>query len=492
MHYECVSRAVNFHWYDPLASIDECYEAFHIFSWRTLVRGWWKLFIHSCHVAQQSSFVALEHMCVVEIEHVQHRPIKATFKWHTITQEGFIHIPPAKLKTERIPKPKRDETQCLHTTSAKDTWESNFSNFTGAYEERWNEINTYCLNGLLNMGAMWDKGAQTRGKDPVFHPKNVALGSWEVDPLFPFTSQKWTNAFSKTLELQIRLGRIETSPQDWHQTRRTIRKAHVALCEIACPFETNEIQLLVWWRCAISVFGFSIPSTRWRAMQKHLVLTDGGTRSKKLPLATLPTFTIISKIKRRTTHPTCCKMNKETSSPNRMKPFHTWMKTGTQLLPPTLEQPIKVLKIVWPAIDLYDAIHRRNPLAAPGLDGWRTTDLQALPVVAFEPVADFQMGWNSVMRISLAFSLRPNKWYWIRTAQRSQCRSASLRCCRFFSPDVYWNEILSAERMATMCNARTTPWWRSKPPDELNLQHLEAPDWCGLCHWRSSRRRKTG
>ena len=68
------------------------------------------------------------------------------------------------------------------------------------------------------------------------------------------------------------------------------------------------------------------------------------------------------------------------------------------------DQPTKVLKIIWPyikeeihpvdlpplrAIDLFDTVHRRNPLAAPGLDGWRTTDIQKLPVRAFAPIADF-------------------------------------------------------------------------------------------------------
>ena len=40
-------------------------------------------------------------------------------------------------------------------------------------------------------------------------------------------------------------------------------------------------------------------------------------------------------------------------------------------------------------MDLFDTVHRRHPVAAPGLDGWRTSDVQALPVQAFVPIAEF-------------------------------------------------------------------------------------------------------
>ena len=66
------------------------------------------------------------------------------------------------------------------------------------------------------------------------------------------------------------------------------------------------------------------------------------------------------------------------------------------------EDPQGVLKVIWPYVshlsheaqipeitarDLYDQIHRRKPEAAPGLDGWRTKELQRLPWFAFVPVA---------------------------------------------------------------------------------------------------------
>ena len=68
------------------------------------------------------------------------------------------------------------------------------------------------------------------------------------------------------------------------------------------------------------------------------------------------------------------------------------------------EDPMKVLSIIWPYIqnthvdfelpvlqpeDLYDVIQNRKVFAAPGLDGWRTNELQALPVSCFAPIAKF-------------------------------------------------------------------------------------------------------
>lgn len=38
---------------------------------------------------------------------------------------------------------------------------------------------------------------------------------------------------------------------------------------------------------------------------------------------------------------------------------------------------------------LFDTVQRRKLAAAPGLDGWRTCELQALPVACFEPVETF-------------------------------------------------------------------------------------------------------
>lgn len=65
--------------------------------------------------------------------------------------------------------------------------------------------------------------------------------------------------------------------------------------------------------------------------------------------------------------------------------------------------PIQVSQIIWPyiqdeihpislppitAFDLQQQVLRRKKMAAPGLDGWRTTDLQALPVICFQVFAD--------------------------------------------------------------------------------------------------------
>ena len=66
------------------------------------------------------------------------------------------------------------------------------------------------------------------------------------------------------------------------------------------------------------------------------------------------------------------------------------------------EDPHTILRVVWPYVshlsqqphlpeitarDLCEQIHRRKPEAAPGLDGWRTVELQRLPWFALVPVA---------------------------------------------------------------------------------------------------------
>ena len=67
-------------------------------------------------------------------------------------------------------------------------------------------------------------------------------------------------------------------------------------------------------------------------------------------------------------------------------------------------EPLQALSAVWPHIHnicvpcdlepinahaLYQTIQSRSPLAAPGLEGWRTKEAQALPASALKPIAAF-------------------------------------------------------------------------------------------------------
>lgn len=68
------------------------------------------------------------------------------------------------------------------------------------------------------------------------------------------------------------------------------------------------------------------------------------------------------------------------------------------------EHPLKMLETIWPYIQdkqvaailppitgdaLFQTIQKRKSIAAPGLDGWRTCELQALPRFCFNVLADF-------------------------------------------------------------------------------------------------------
>ena len=78
LHYESISRAINFHhWYDPLTTIDDdgCLTRPLTFSLDGLFSGAGD----NCScidgmLLNKVAFSALEHMSVVEIAHVQHRP----------------------------------------------------------------------------------------------------------------------------------------------------------------------------------------------------------------------------------------------------------------------------------------------------------------------------------------------------------------------------------------------------------------------------------
>lgn len=68
------------------------------------------------------------------------------------------------------------------------------------------------------------------------------------------------------------------------------------------------------------------------------------------------------------------------------------------------EDPVRMLEVVWPYLDhgiqtfdlppltgkdIFSTIQSRNPMAAAGLDGWRTADVQCLPLSCCEAIASF-------------------------------------------------------------------------------------------------------
>ena len=150
------------------------------------------------------------------------------------------------------------------------------------------------------------------------------------------------------------------------------------------------------------------------------------------------------------------------------------------------EQPIKVLQVIWPyikhechpvdlppltACDLFDTVHRRNPLAAPGLGGWRTSDIQSLPLGAFEPTAAFlneleesEQDIPSILTKGQADGAQ-QKWFF-GTYASPFFRSSS------------WPTLevaFSIKDMATECHACATVWWHTWKTNEHCEQHPEAP-----------------
>ena len=410
MHYDSVSRAVNFHhWHDPLCVIDDDGSLTRPLTFS--LDGQFSGAGDNCSsidaiLLNRVAFAALKHMSVVEISQVQHRPIKATFDWHIITQEGFVHVPPAKLKTAHLAKPDRNLETCQFTPSVSELWETKFSDIPENFDERWEQLNKFCLDVLISRGASWDKGAQNRGKNPIFQAKRICPGQLRSGSTFTLFLAKWTNALSKILELQIRLSRVNVSPQDWHQTRSTIRKVHAVLVNLQCPF--------VWQHetipCLLTLHHVRIwleqRIAKMESDAKHARISRWKNKMREASKGDFAHIYHHLKNKVQNDPPNLLEDDKgniitqPTEAIDRMN-FEWDDVFATNIL---RDQPTKVLRIIWPyiknefhpielppicAIDLFDTIHRRNPLAAPGLDGWRTTDIQALPVSALVPIANF-------------------------------------------------------------------------------------------------------
>ena len=405
MSYPSIANAVSFHnWHDPIAGVDH-----EGFSTRPLTFSRDGAFSGAddatssidAILLNQTAFFALESAEVVPLIGKQHRPLKCVFRWEAIDLVGFIHLKSAPFQVETLEKAHKDDD----SPSLWDRFEQRYHDASDS-DTKWDVVNDFLIHSLLHRGATWGNGPRSRGHAPVFVAKKIAPAQHRSGCAATKRSTKLFKLLGRLNELFCRLSRSPGGLQDQFDTRQTAFKAFRTLQDLEAPF--------CWSVPTQPTLTDVFIAKQWTESAAKLL--DAQIRH--------------SRIKR-------WKQKISQSAQTNCQYIYQHLKNRAQDEPPNLvvdhdghivyqpdqaldhindawdtifsanilcEQPCKVLATVWPQIQdksaqldlpdvtsrqLFETIQRRKIAAAPGFDGWRTCELQALPVACFEPIAMF-------------------------------------------------------------------------------------------------------
>ena len=412
LQYPSLSNAIRFgHWNDPLMQISEDGEVFRPLTY-SLDGCFSGLGDHNSSIdamiMNSVALAALESIEVVEIDGIQHRPLRATFGWHRITQKGFVHIKTAPLVCCDVPKPKRKHEDCEMSQRAYTRWQQNYHHKfdTQKSEEAWSTTNDFCVHTLLSEGATLGKGPQERGKLPQFQEKTVCPGQLPDGMVKTNNLHQLYRGLHLMLELSHRVRRVATKPADWHNTR--------ILCRKAWKFTVDHPELQSWPRFetpALDTIDFNI-----RRLKDDIAASEVKLKQQRIQTWRIRVKESCEGSKSYIFHHL---KNKVIDDPPNLI---TDQKGNTIFQPEAAiseineqwdqvfaanilrSDPREILRIIWPYIqhehhqidapsleaeDLFETIQRRKQLAAPGLDGWRTAELQKLPIAVYRPIASY-------------------------------------------------------------------------------------------------------
>ena len=403
MSYPAVAMAVSFQsWHDPVACVNEEGECTRPLTFSN--DGTFSGVGDSCTsidavLLNDIAFAALLNAEVVEVFGKQHRPIRLSFEWSSINQTGYHLFKTAPFVLDSVHEP-LEQTSFSWDAHGKEPYHA-----AQSAEQKW-DVNNFLQEAILAKGAVWGKGPPTRGQEPVFVRKTIAPKQLATHCAANWKSAQLAHLVGKLQELFIRLSRPAGSAQDQFITKRTATKAHRLLetCKapVLWPHPSDpclvDIHLALKWALAATrTFDLQLRTARikrWKLRIKHSA-QHGCTyifhHLKNKQLEEPPNLVVDSE-QNILFHP-----NSALSFLNQ-----TWddIYSANALI----HHPLKMLETVWPYIreeqiaadippvtgtDLFRVIQKRKPHAAPGLDGWRTLELQTFSPAELQPCADF-------------------------------------------------------------------------------------------------------
>ena len=387
--YESLAGALNFHgWIDPLSSTDE---------WGSVTRPY--TYSKDCSFSgadegctsidgvllNKVAFCAMQDVHVLEHFGRQHRPIKVTFRWASLLQTGFILHKFAPIDTTQIQAvPWSEDPSPL--------WQNQFEaafHDASDHELKWKVVNEFFQKSLLNEGGQWGKGPRVRAASPQFVNKRICPKQLVTRCAATQVSLDLYKLIRRLDELFVRLSRESGSPQDVFNTKRLARRTFNIVHKLtpSIVWATPDSPTLV------EVFFVR----RWA--EQFATTLDSRIRLKR-----------IQSWKRKIQESAqggCAYIFQHLRQKAQDEPPNLVLDSAGQIITQpedAIATPIKMLEVVWPYIhgkqvkadlppisakDLYQVIQRRKPHVAPGLDGWRTQELQMLHPSCFHALALF-------------------------------------------------------------------------------------------------------
>ena len=273
-------------------------------------------------------------------------------------------------------------------------------------EAKWNEVNRVCLETLVQAGAKWGFGQPSRGILPHFTAKAFCPGQTPKGSAVSTRGSQLYNCLKRLGELAIRLSRPAGSRADRKITRHTIHKCSKALKRLQAPMSWHQHCIPSLLEVSSAIQWVKEQATQWETQKKASRIQAWKAK-------------IASSEQGSTKHIFHHLRNKCLDEPvdlvldpqgqilyNPRSAMDTINSTWDEVFSANVvhKEPMNVLGVIWPYMghsipafelprisgsDIQQTIQRRKPMAAPGLDGWRTTDMHCLPIVCCDLIADF-------------------------------------------------------------------------------------------------------
>lgn len=332
-----------------------------------------------------------------------HAPIRAVFDWDVASQEGFVWDKPAKFDLSVVA-----QLETPLQSVAEELW-VDFQQRCDDPDDNlaWDAINDFAVETFVTAGIKFQgRGSKLRGAKPTFVKRVVCPGQSSHDTSSSPKVLALERIHGRIVELRRRVQRPPNNESDRATTMAITRKLigalrHQHLC-VPSDFQCSDASLLVLQKRISHML-----------QQQHLPEKNARIRKWKNS------------------------MRDATKTLNVGRNVYKWISQKTKVDPPNLvvdadgnnvfspletinvinstwddifscnighQEPHELLRFVWPYIQnirrdadippltghlLHQQTLSRNPLAAGGMDGWATREMQALPLMFFDVVAKF-------------------------------------------------------------------------------------------------------
>ena len=398
LQYEAVANAINFHqWSDPIDQHnDQSPNRPITFS----ANGTFPGFGDGCSSIDAILTNRVASSAIVDAEvlahfKVQHRPIRLTMSWERIWQTGFTLFKTAPFNLQGF----RPELETAQNNSVPWSQQDDI-------EVCWGKVNTACIQTMLDQGATWGPGPQTRGQPIQFRPKRVCPGQLKPGQATTLYCSWLYNALGGLREIEIFLSQNLTSAnRKWIQHRTFVRVWNrLARLRAPCLWPASRRPTLVDVTVAIQWVQDRIAVNEIKIKLKRIRTWQGKIQES----AKCGSGFLFQHLKNKaSTEPANLVVDSQGNAI--FDPQAALLEINSQWDPvfsanAGFPHALKMLDIVWPHIhkfhldyqvptlsgeDLYQVVKHRKKHAAPGLDGWRTGEMQLLPQGCFDWFAAF-------------------------------------------------------------------------------------------------------